>query len=144
MDRIETIRIAKKYRYLSDFAKETGWELPNGILDKQITGAGATHLAITDSHPTIIVSPRRDLIRNKCEQYDNLLLYEGDRTANKDMDKFKAAVKAGIKNPKIIVTVDKFCRLLNDSNMPIAMYNWHIVVDEYHTIIRDIFYRENV
>ena len=144
MKSVETIKIAKRYRYLSDFAKETGWELPNGILDKQITGAGATHLAITDSHPTIIVSPRRDLIRNKCEQYDNLLWYEGDRTANKDMDKFKAAVKAGIKNPKIIVTVDKFCRLLNDSNMPIAIYNWHIVVDEYHTIIRDIFYRENV
>ena len=144
MKSVETIRIAKRYRYLSDFAKETGWELPNGILDKQITGAGATHLAITDSHPTIIVSPRRDLIRNKCEQYDNLLWYEGDRTANKDMDKFKAAVKAGIKNPKITVTVDKFCRLLNDSNMPIAIYNWHIVVDEYHTIIRDIFYRENV
>ena len=88
MDRIETIKIAKKYRYLSDFAKETGWELPNGILDKQITGAGATHLAITDRHPTIIVSPRRDLIRNKCEQYDNLLWYEGDRTSHKDMDKF--------------------------------------------------------
>ena len=140
----ETIKIAKTYRYLSDFAKETGWELPNGILDKQITGAGATHLAITDRHPTIIVSPRRDLIRNKCEQYDNLLWYEGNRTAHKDMNKFKDAVKSGIKNPKIIVTVDKFCQLLNDSNMPIAMYNWHIVVDEYHTIIRDIFYRENV
>ena len=144
MDRIDTVKIAKRYRYLSDFAKETGWELPNGILDKQITGAGATHLAITDDYPTIIVSPRRDLIRNKCEQYDNLLWYEGDRTAHKDMKKFKDAVKAGIKNPKIMVTVDKFCRLLNDSNMPIAIYNWHIVVDEYHTIIRDIFYRENV
>ena len=140
----ETIKIAKTYRYLSDFAKETGWELPNGILDKQITGAGATHLAITDRHPTIIVSPRRDLIKNKCEQYDNLLWYEGSRTAHKEMNKFKDAVKSGIKNPKIIVTVDKFCQLLNDSNMPIAMYNWHIVVDEYHTIIRDIFYRENV
>lgn len=140
----ETIKIAKAYRYLSDFAKETGWELPNGILDKQITGAGATHLAITDRHPTIIVSPRRDLIRNKCEQYDNLLWYEGSRTAHKEMNKFKAAVKSGIKNPKIIVTVDKFCRLLNDANMPISIYNWHIVVDEYHTIIRDIFYRQNV
>jgi hypothetical protein len=28
--------------------------------------------------------------------------------------------------------------------MPISIYNWHIVVDEYHTIIRDIFYRQNV
>jgi hypothetical protein len=144
MDRIETIKIAKTYRYLSDFARETGWELPNGILDKQITGAGATHLAITDRHPTIIVSPRRELIRNKCEQYDNLFWYEGGRTAHKDMEKFKTAVKSGIKNPKIIVTVDKFCRLLNDHNMPIANYNWHIVVDEYHTILRDIFYRQNV
>ena len=140
----ETIKIAKAYRYLSDFAKETGWELPNGILDKQITGAGATHLAITDRHPTIIVSPRRDLIKNKCEQYDNLLWYEGSRTAHKEMNKFKDAIKSGIKNPKIIVTVDKFCRLLNDTNMPISIYNWHIVVDEYHTIIRDIFYRQNV
>lgn len=144
MDSIETIKIAKTYRYLSDFAEETGWELPNGILDKQITGAGATHLAITDKHPTIIVSPRRDLIRNKCEQYDNLLWYEGDRTAHKNMQKFKAAVKSGITNPKIIVTIDKFCRLLNDRNMPIAIYNWHIVIDEYHTIIRDIFFRQNV
>ena len=84
----EIIKIAKTYRYLSDFAKETGWELPNGILDKQITGAGATHLAITDRHPTIIVSPRRDLIKNKCEQYDNLLWYEGSRTAHKEMNMF--------------------------------------------------------
>ena len=42
----------------------TGFELPRGIVNKGITGCGATTLAIEDEHKSIICSPRINLIKN--------------------------------------------------------------------------------
>jgi len=33
-------------------------------LNKELTGCGATTIALTDKHPTIICSPRNELIKN--------------------------------------------------------------------------------
>ena len=50
-----------------------GFELPKGILNKGVTGCGATSVAIEDEHKTIICSPRINLIKNKVAQHEELL-----------------------------------------------------------------------
>lgn len=64
----ETITAPRGIAYLSELkikdasGREIDFELPNGILSKGLTGCGGTHLALTDSHPTVICSPRRALL----------------------------------------------------------------------------------
>ena len=70
----EMIKIPANIKYLTErekFIEEFGkpFELPNGILNKEIPGCGATTVALTDEHKTIICSPRNELLKNKHEQY---------------------------------------------------------------------------
>ena len=53
------------------------FELPNGILNKMVTGCGATTLAIEDNYKTIVCSPRVKLLDNKSVQHTNTLLVKG-------------------------------------------------------------------
>ena len=45
---------------------------PNGILNKQIAGCGATEFAINNDEPTVILSPRLGLIESKVNQHPEL------------------------------------------------------------------------
>ena len=84
----EMIKIPANIKYLTErekFIEEFGkpFELPNGILNKEIPGCGATTVALTDEHKTIICSPRNELLKNKHEQYpDTLLVIGGVDTTN--------------------------------------------------------------
>ena len=66
----EVIKIPANIKYLTErdkFIEEFGkpFELPNGILNKEIPGCGATTVALTDEHKTIICSPRNELLKNR-------------------------------------------------------------------------------
>lgn len=52
--------------------------LENCILDKGITGCGATNFAIKNRRPTLIAAPTVNLIKNKMEQHADLLGVYGD------------------------------------------------------------------
>ena len=54
------IIVDKDVNYLTNWkdAQMRPFELPNGILDKGIPNCGATTLALTDSHKTIVCSKR--------------------------------------------------------------------------------------
>ena len=71
-----TISIPSGFKYLSEVKDEAGnkFQLPNGILNKEITGCGGTTLALEDENRTIICSPRIKLLENKAEKYKNILL----------------------------------------------------------------------
>ena len=71
--RKEQIMIPEGTKYLSEVK---GFELPNGIFNKIVTGCGATTVAIVDKHPTIICSPRVALIESKIGQHPNLFWYK--------------------------------------------------------------------
>ena len=51
---VETIKVPANVNFLNKWA---GFELPRGIVNKGITGCGATTLAIEDEHKTVICSP---------------------------------------------------------------------------------------
>lgn len=106
-----------------------GFELPKGILNKMVTGCGATSVAIEDEHKTIICCPRINLILNKQEQYKNTLAVYG----RVGISEIKAYIEQ-TEIPKILVTYDsmpKVAKAIEDKS------DWRVVVDEYQYLLID-------
>ena len=109
--RKETIKIPACIRYLTQqdkFIEEFGkpFELPNGILNKEIPNCGATTVALTDGHKTIICSPRNELLRNKHEQYPGTLLVVGG-VERREIEAYLQTAEL----PKILVSYDSVHKL---------------------------------
>lgn len=123
---IETVKVPANVNYLNEWA---GFELPKGIVNKGITGCGATTLAIEDVHKTIICSPRINLITNKNQQYKETLAVYGDVR--------NAEIESYLRNspkPKILATYDSMPRL---EKLIKNKSDWRIVVDEYQYLLID-------
>ena len=97
------IKVPTNVNYLTNW---DGFELPKGILNKGVTGCGATSVAIEDEHKTIICSPRINLIKNKVSQHKGLLGVYGDVKNDEIMAYLEKA-----ETPKIMVTYDSMPRL---------------------------------
>lgn len=112
-----------------------GFELPKGILNKGVTGCGATSVAIQDEHKTIICSPRINLIKNKVGQHEGLLGVYGDVKNDEIMAYLEKA-----ETPKIMVTYDsmpRLAKLIEDKT------DWRVVVDEYQYLLIDSGFRSD-
>ncbi len=118
--------------YLTDWV---GFELPKGILNKGVTGCGATSVAIEDEHKTIICSPRINLIKNKVGQHKGLLgVYEDVKN-----DVIMAYLEK-TDTPKIMVTYDsmpRLAKLIDDKS------DWRVVIDEYQYLLIDSGFRSD-
>jgi hypothetical protein len=123
---VETIKVPANVNYLNEWA---GFELPRGIVNKGITGCGATTLAIEDAHKTIICSPRINLIKNKSRQHKGTLAVYGDVRNVEIEDYLRNSPK-----PKLLATYDSIPRL---SNIIKDKSDWRVVVDEYQYILID-------
>ena len=112
-----------------------GFELPKGILNKGVTGCGATSVAIEDEHKTIICCPRINLIKNKVSQHKGLLGVYGDVKNDEIM-----AYLEKTETPKIMVTYDsmpRLAKLIEDRT------DWRVVVDEYQYLLIDSGFRSD-
>ena len=123
---VETIKIPTDVNFLNEWA---GFELPRGIVNKGITGCGATTLAIEDEHKTVICSPRINLIRNKCQQHKGALAVYGDVRNGDIEDYLRNSPK-----PKLLATYDSVPRL---NGLIKDKPNWRVVVDEYQYLLID-------
>lgn len=123
---VETIKVPANVNFLNNWA---GFELPRGIVNKGITGCGATTLAIEDAHKTIICSPRINLIKNKSRQHKGTLAVYGDVRNVEIEDYLRNSPK-----PKLLATYDSIPRL---SNIIKDKSDWRVVVDEYQYILID-------
>lgn len=117
-------------KYLSELK---GFELPNGILDKGVTGCGATTLALEDEHATIICSPRNELLVNKASQYPGSLLVIGG-VEKRVIEEYVR----GTSTPKILVSYDSFYKI--GEYIP-DKKTWRVVVDEFHYILKDASFK---
>lgn len=122
----KTIKVPANVNYLNEWA---GFELPKGIVNKGITGCGATTLAIEDAHKTIICSPRINLIINKSQQYKETLAVYGD-VRNAEIENYLR----NSPKPKILATYDSMPRL---EKLIKNKSDWRIVVDEYQYLLID-------
>ena len=137
----EVIKIPSNIKYLTERDKlieEFGkpFELPNGILNKEIPGCGATTVALTDEHKTIICSPRNELLKNKHEQYPNSLLVIGGVNI-KEIEAYLQTTKF----PKILVSYDSVYKLLDCIK---DKSDWRVVVDEFQCLLSDSSFKSEI
>ena len=123
---VETIKVPANVNFLNEWA---GFELPKGIVNKGITGCGATTLAIEDEHKSIICSPRINLIKNKCQQHKGTLAVYGDVRNGDIEDYLRNSPK-----PKLLATYDSVPRL---NGLIKDKLDWRVVVDEYQYLLID-------
>lgn len=132
IEKVKRIEVPENVEFLTNW---DGFELPKGILNKGVTGCGATSVAIEDEHKTIICSPRINLIKNKVGQHKGLLGVYGD-VKNDEVMMYLDKTET----PKIMVTYDsmpRLAKLIDDKS------DWRIVVDEYQYLLIDSGFRSD-
>lgn len=125
------IKVPSGTKFLSDFRNEAGqrFRLPNGILNKELTGCGGTTLALEDENKTVICSPRTKLLENKAAQYPNsLLVVQG--VSDRQIRDYIQSVEV----PKILTTYDSFRKVKKAID---SFEGWKVVVDEFQCLLND-------
>lgn len=125
------IKVPSGTKYLSGFRNEAGqrFRLPNGILNKELTGCGGTTLALEDENKTVICSPRTKLLENKVAQYPrSLLVVQG--VSDRQIKDYIESVQV----PKILTTYDSFRKVKKAID---SFEGWKIVVDEFQCLLND-------
>lgn len=126
--------------YLSDF-KELNGTLPEGIFNKKHTGAGATHLILTNNENVVVAVPLTTLIENKVSQLGSSVF---GVQAGVTKLQFIEYINETILNDqpiKIMVTYDSLLKVtgwLEELDLLNVMY---LVVDEYQKLLLDFSYR---
>lgn len=123
-------------------------QLPYGIIKKNVTGIGATTLALTAENNCIVVCPTRSLAYEKyrkgiapdgTEKY----LYVGSAIGNiqkVSAEKIRAYLSnTEIPHKKILVVADSLPRLME--YLPLNLEKWHIMIDEIDSYQTDGVYR---
>lgn len=125
-------------------------EIPsNVILNKTITGIGATYTEIKAKRNSIIVEPNRPVIKGKCAQAkhknDNLKgVYQG--VNRKDIVKYLEKTKKSGKYIKIMTTPESFPKVidaLEEMDIDIC-YDCFLLFDECEKITKDCDYRNDI
>ena len=116
------------------------FKFKRGILNKGIPGCGATTFALENKHPSIICSPRNELIKNKHAQFPNTLLviggvYQSDITAYLD----KCTNNGN--TPKILTSFDSLYKVLGCIG---DKSDWQVIVDEFQCILSDSSFKSEV
>lgn len=129
---VKTIPIKKGIKYLSDAGYT---DLPSkSYVNKQITGAGATSLAITNNIDYVICVPNTKLILNKLEVHSNIIPLHGSITN----EEFLQSLSSCCGSKKIMVTYDSLKRLVSLINPK----NYKLMVDECHSLINIGLFRK--
>lgn len=128
------IYVKKGIEYLTEW---NGFELPHGILNKNVTGCGATSLALEDRHKTLLLCPRVNLVVNKHSQYrETTFMVNGD-VKNVEIEEYIESAEL----PKIIATYDAAERI---AGMIEDKSEWRVVVDEYQYLLIDSAFKAQV
>ena len=156
----QQIIITRPVEHLSQISQEVQSQFPlcSFILDKKLTGCGATFMVLADSIPTILCSPRIELIRSKADNpyfkgFVHLFRDPDDRTTSV-MD-LELRLKNYVENTpfinpynnraqKIITTYDSFKHVAQKLSALGRLYKYRIVVDEAQTLMTDAGFKGDV
>lgn len=125
-------------RYLSECVPE----LPaNTVINKGLTGCGATTLAIEQERDTIIAVPYKALVDNKALRHKEVLLCLHGGTSNfrSEIEDYLAAHPC----VKIMTTYDslpKVCRFLQELGLD-PYRRMQLVIDEWHLLLMSYGFR---
>lgn len=130
-------------------------QLPSGqfILNKVMTGCGATTLFLEDNVPTVLCSPRKELIH--CKAYSDRFVGKvhlfGDKPGDAVIDKINA-MKGYVSSlqpnpfftshaPKILTTYDSAKHVIQGLQEMGLLDQFRFVVDEFQTLFTDAAFR---
>ena len=120
--------------------------LPHGLVDKKITGIGATHLEMYSHRNSIIVTPTRVLAYNKSIKEENKFLYIGSSynnaiTTPKDIKDY--LLNTSIPYKKFLVVADSLPKLINQLKIyKVDVFkDFFLMVDEVDTLQSDNYFR---
>lgn len=105
-------------------------------MNKGIPNCGATTLALTDKHKSIVCSPRNNLLVNKHEQYKNTLLVIGGCRESEIKEYIRRE-----KTPKILVTYDSLPKV---ADCIADKSDWRVVADEFQYLLSDSGFKSEV
>ena len=160
MNKIE-ISIPKGILFLGNYSQLTS-KLPHGkyILNKVMTGCGATTMFLADSVWTVLCSPRRELIYCKANSKMfkgkvHLFGYNGDVPIDDVMTKINSMKQYigsvlpspfsnAVMPPKILVTYDSLKHVIQGLNEMGLLDKFRFVVDEFQTIFTDAAFRGDI
>lgn len=153
------IKIPEGIFHLSDyhqFESLLPWDC-SFILDKTVTGCGATTLFLSDPIPTILCSPRRELLH--CKTNDprfkgKVYWFRDEAHENAEVIDLENEMMAYINNcntpfetsipPKILVTYDSFKHVLQRLVEGGCLERFRIIVDEAQTLFTDAAFKGGV
>lgn len=126
-------------------------QLPYGLIDKSITGLGATTLEMKADRNSIIVTPTKNLAYSKWSKNKEKFLYVGSEIGEIgetiSLDKIKAYVSNDkIDFKKIFVVADSLWKVIDAlSNLRINFQqDYFIMIDEVDKFMKDTSYREKL
>lgn len=101
--------------------------LPNGIINKKITGIGATTLELKSTRDSIIIEPLKSTVKQKTEGKSEIFPYLVENlNVSKDL---KLYLNHNLDRPKkIMLVIDNLERLINDIGDSIL--NYFLLFDE--------------
>ena len=118
-------------------------EIPaNCVLNKGITGCGATTLAIKQPGNTIIAVPFIGLIQNKVHQIgDGLLCIYGEGDKSEEIESY-IKTHSLIKIMTTYDSLEKVCSTLTEQGFN-PYKEAHLIVDEWHILFQAYLFRNN-
>ena len=136
--------ILHKGEWLLDALKRVGYKMipTNTILDKTLTGLGATHSEIHSKRNSIIIEPNVPVILGKLNDNDNLeAVYEKCTPYS-----IKQYLKMNIPYKKIITTPESFHKIRKAAmELNINIYkDYFCLFDECEKLTQDIEYRRKI
>ncbi|WP_353331124.1 hypothetical protein [Bacteroides sedimenti] len=141
----ETILKIEKNERLLDALKRDGKEmLPTRcIINKTLTGIGATYCELTSNRDSIIVEPNVPVIEGKVKKHKNQVLGVYAGITGQDIERYLQKHKT---RRKIIVTPESFQRMKETlQELGIDIYNeFFLLFDECEKLVQDIDYRETI
>lgn len=126
-------------RYLSEFMED----LPNGMLNKVITGCGATSVALSNDVKYIIAMPYTSLIQNKKQWADdnNILIFDLCSVCVNTREEVYDILY--FEGNKIVTTYDALSYVTGALKLRDDFDKWKLMVDESHQLVKSAGLRWN-
>lgn len=134
--------------WLSDALRRGGYgdNIPtNVILDKTLTGVGATHCEIHAKRNSIIIEPNVPVIQCKLDKEEMLL--EGVYSEVRPMSLRKYLQREDVQYKKILTTPESFYKIRKEAlllGIDIYGHDWFCLFDECEKITQDHDYRSSI
>lgn len=156
----QEINVPVQYRYLSQWQDLLNMLPQQGkyILNKVNTGCGGTTLFLQSPQPTILVSPRSNVLYSKSAQFPNAHLFRKKTDTSTSVPVLKERLRDYINMcngsfhcpmmqpiiPKILVTIDSYSYVAEQLAFMGVLDQFTVLVDEFQCLMSDSKFKGRV